>query len=93
MTSRSRKGKTATLAQKKNFKNARAAHINLFVTKTIALYDYAIGNTATITINERAKRAAPLTPSQLYSDPFSQKIGSDRKLLSTNLTSLKVSAY
>ncbi|KAH4593488.1 hypothetical protein HBH82_245120 [Parastagonospora nodorum] len=38
-------------------------------------------------------KPALLTPSQLYLDPFSQKMGSNRKLLSTNLTSLKVSAY
>ncbi|KAH5109575.1 hypothetical protein HBH71_175720 [Parastagonospora nodorum] len=42
---------------------------------------------------KRAKKAALLTPSQLYSDPFSRKIGPDRKLLLTDLTSLKVSAH
>ncbi|KAH5968218.1 hypothetical protein HBI87_004180 [Parastagonospora nodorum] len=42
---------------------------------------------------KRAKKAAPLTPSQPYSDPFSQKIGPNRKLLSTDLTPLKVSAH
>ncbi|KAH5096765.1 hypothetical protein HBH71_251490 [Parastagonospora nodorum] len=133
LIARLRKGKTATPAQKKNLENARAAHINLFITKTIALYDYAIGNTATITTSKytdrrnklidevrkyiagynklssfkrnrsktaasnptskRAKKAALLTPSQPYLDPFSRKIGSNRKLLSTDLTPLKVSAY
>ncbi|KAH5805827.1 hypothetical protein HBI88_238480 [Parastagonospora nodorum] len=128
-----RKGKTATPAQKKNLKNARAAHINPFVTKTIALYDHAIGNTATITTSKytnrrnelidevrkyiasynkpsgfkrdrsetaasdltskRAKKAAPLMPSQPYLDPFGQKIGPNRKLLLTDLTPSKVSAY
>ncbi|KAH4176492.1 hypothetical protein HBH43_059460 [Parastagonospora nodorum] len=181
-----RKGKTATPAQKKNLKNARAAqsskasdskgtrasarinqqksaseesdpapdtpskpvaeaprkspcancilkYINPFVTKTIALYNHAMGNTATMTTSEytnrrnklidevreyiagynkpsgfkrdrsetaasdptpkRAKKAAPLTPSQPHSDPFSQKIGPDRKLLSTDLTPSKVSAH
>ncbi|KAH5147854.1 hypothetical protein HBH69_167480 [Parastagonospora nodorum] len=38
-------------------------------------------------------KPALLTPSQPYSDPFSRKIGSNRKLLLTDLTSLKVSAY
>ncbi|KAH6483257.1 hypothetical protein HBI55_220690 [Parastagonospora nodorum] len=99
----------------------------------MALYDHAIGNTATMTTSKytdgrnklidevrkyiagynklsgfkrdrsetaasdptpkRAKKAALLTPSQPYSDPFSQKIGSNRKLLSTDLTPLKVSAH
>ncbi|KAH6474407.1 hypothetical protein HBI58_130510 [Parastagonospora nodorum] len=107
--------------------------INPFVTKTIALYDHAMGNTATITTSKytnrrnelmdevrkyiagynkpsgfkrdrsetaasnptpkRAKKAALLTPSQPHSDPFSQKMGPDGKLLSTDLTPLKVSAY
>ncbi|KAH4686086.1 hypothetical protein HBH79_079430 [Parastagonospora nodorum] len=92
MTSRSRKGKTATLAQKKNFKNARAAHINLFTSKYTNRRNKLIDEVRKY-IASYNKLAAPLTPSQLYSDPFSQKIGSDRKLLSTNLTSLKVSAY
>ncbi|KAH4313801.1 hypothetical protein HBH64_018860 [Parastagonospora nodorum] len=119
-TNQERKGKTATPAQKKNLKNARAAYdpaldtslklvarapckspcancilnINLFITKIIALYNYAISNTATITITyRRGPKAALLTPSQPYLDPFSRKIGPNRKLLSTNLTPLKVSAY
>ncbi|KAH6019235.1 hypothetical protein HBI83_115540 [Parastagonospora nodorum] len=38
-------------------------------------------------------KPALLTPSQPHSDPFSQKIGPDRKLLLTDLTPLKVSAH
>ncbi|KAH5134514.1 hypothetical protein HBH69_245060 [Parastagonospora nodorum] len=81
----------------------------------MSLYDYAIGNIATITTSKYTNRRnklidkvckyiasynklssfkpALLTPLQLYSDPFSRKIDPDRKLLSTDLTSLKVSAY
>ncbi|KAH4698517.1 hypothetical protein HBI65_248930 [Parastagonospora nodorum] len=107
--------------------------INPFVTKTMALYDHAMGNTATMTTSEytdgrnelmdevreyiagynkpsgfkrdrsetaasdptpkRAKKAAPLTPSQPHSDPFGRKMGPDGKLLSTDLTPSKVSAH
>ncbi|KAH6299365.1 hypothetical protein HBI38_228420 [Parastagonospora nodorum] len=42
---------------------------------------------------KRAKKAAPLTPSQPHSDPFGRKIGPDGKLLSTDLTPSKVSAH
>ncbi|EAT91552.1 hypothetical protein HBH56_007480 [Parastagonospora nodorum] len=42
---------------------------------------------------KRAKKAAPLTPLQPHSDSFSRKMGSNRKLLLTDLTPSKVSAH
>ncbi|KAH5002734.1 hypothetical protein HBI75_239150 [Parastagonospora nodorum] len=76
------KGKIATLAQKKNLKNACAAYINLFITKII---------TSKYT-NRRNKLIDEVYKYITSYNKLSSFKRSNRKLLSTNLTSLKVSA-
>ncbi|KAH4335781.1 hypothetical protein HBH60_051090 [Parastagonospora nodorum] len=94
-TNQERKGKTATPAQKKNLKNARAAYSNVLTrtSKYTNRRNKLIDEVRKYIASYNKPKAALLTPSQPYLDPFSRKIGPNRKLLSTNLTPLKVSAY
>ncbi|KAH3956746.1 hypothetical protein HBH92_245510 [Parastagonospora nodorum] len=77
----------------KNLKNAYTTYINLFITKIIALYNYAIDNITSKYTNKRNKLIDKIYKYITSYNKLSSKIGSNRKLLLTNLTSLKVFAY
>ncbi|KAH4144701.1 hypothetical protein HBH45_012530 [Parastagonospora nodorum] len=59
----------------------------------IALYNYAIDNITSKYTNKRNKLIDKIYKYITSYNKLSSKIGSNRKLLLTNLTSLKVFAY
>ncbi|KAH5003680.1 hypothetical protein HBI33_211150 [Parastagonospora nodorum] len=67
--------------------------LRLFITKIIALYNYAIGNITSKYTNRQNKLIDKIYKYITSYNKLSSKIGSNRKLLLTNLTSLKISAY
>ncbi|KAH4896942.1 hypothetical protein HBI80_199530 [Parastagonospora nodorum] len=65
----------------------------MLILKRCSLYNYAISNITSKYINKQNKLIDKVYKYITSYNKLSSKIGSNRKLLLTNLTSLKVSAY